>query len=156
MSPQVPAIGRGAWLKSLRFEHASALAQRDGLPAIKHEIALALAELQGEQKGLNEAVKALGSGATDKIVAGGGLGFAGLGVLALLAGGPVTWLVAAGAAGSVGGGGLAVVGSVRFWHHTGELERLHQRQRWLCSEITRYSRALERVSEAIALRERGR
>ena len=113
-----------------------------------------MAGLHGEQKGLNEAVTALGSGTTDKFVAFGGLGFAGLGVLALLAGGPVTWLVAAGGAGSVGGSGLALVGTVRFRQHTRELERLHQRQRWLSSEIMRYTRALERVSEAIDLRER--
>jgi hypothetical protein len=152
LSPRAAPIGRGAWLKSLRFEYPSVLARRDDLPAIKGEIVRAQAELGGIQAGLNEALEALGSGIADKIVAYGGLVFAGVGGLALAAGGPVTWLLAAGAASSIGGGGLAIVGSFRRWRRTNELERLAQRQRWLASETERYRHALERVSEAIELR----
>jgi hypothetical protein len=97
LSPRAAPIGRGAWLKSLRFEYPSVLARRDDLPAIKGEIVRAQAELGGIQAGLNEALEALGSGIADKIVAYGGLVFAGVGGLALAAGGPVTWLLAAGA-----------------------------------------------------------
>jgi hypothetical protein len=63
----------------------------------------------------------------------------------------VTWLMAAAAAGTAGGSGLAFVGGVRMWRHAEQVERLRRRQTSLTSEIDRLKRALERVIEAIEL-----
>lgn len=141
-----------ASLKSLRFQNPSDLARRPDLEDIRHRIELALARCGARHDALGEALEALGAGRADKAVAYGGLTFAALGGLGLLAGGPLTWLVAAAAAGTIGGSGLALLGGARMWRHADQVERLTQQQTWLGSEFGRLKRALERVVEAIELK----
>jgi len=146
-----PSWVEEAWLQSLRFEKPSVLAQREDLNPLRHRIEIALASREGSQRALKEALEALGAGKLDKAAAYGGLAFAAIGTIGLLAGGPVTWLVAAGAAGTAGGSAFAIVGGARMWRHTEELERLQTQQRRLTSETDRFTRAFERVTEAIEL-----
>jgi hypothetical protein len=49
-----------AWLKSLRFQNPSILAQRADLDDIQHRIEMSLARCDGRQEALGEALGGLG------------------------------------------------------------------------------------------------
>lgn len=145
------AVHREAWLAKLRNEAASVLAERGDLESILQEIKDALLKRRVRLEALIDVREELGAGTTDRIVAFGGLACAALGGVGLLAGGPVTWVVAAGMVGTCGGSGFAVAGGVQMWRHTGRLTRLDTEQSWLNLEIEDLEAAEVRVIDALEI-----